>query len=90
MALSLFRFKRFSKTIGIEGENLWISNTNELDFFKDEAERQINGKAQYCFLSLPSLKSGTKSNHTADVVSIFPYSLKNGKMKIETRHHIMN
>ncbi|HBD95754.1 MAG TPA: hypothetical protein DDY71_05960 [Spirochaetia bacterium] len=74
-ALDLYLgLKESPEKLGLHGANQWISDSYELDCFDKEPQNQLNGEATYCFLSFPSLKSGTKSNHTADVVTIFPHS----------------
>jgi len=73
-ALDLYLGLRDSpEKLGIKGENYWIFNTSDLDIFEKSFSDPENTTPPFCFLSFPSMKSGTKSAHTADVVTIFPY-----------------
>jgi len=61
--------------LGIKGENYWITEGYDLDIFNNKSNDLVKGQACYCFLSFPSMKSGKPGGHTADIVSIIPYSL---------------
>ncbi|HOJ63042.1 MAG TPA: NAD(P)-binding protein [Spirochaetota bacterium] len=71
--------------LGIKGENYWIIQGYELDIFDRKHLDVVNGNPVYCFLSFPSIKSGKKGGHTADVVTMMPYDFfenwKDGKWK---------
>lgn len=64
--------------LGIKGENIWIFDNYDINSYKTEAEAIMNGKPTTCFVSFPSLKSGSKGGHTADIVVIFPYKKVKG------------
>lgn len=59
--------------LGIKGENYWIVDNYDINIFDKKNLDIINSKPFYCFLSFPSLKSGTKGGYTADIVTIVPY-----------------
>ncbi len=65
--------KNSPESMGFKGENIWILDTIKLDGFTGNLEKTIDGMSVYCFVSFPSIKSGTKGGHTADIVSIIPY-----------------
>lgn len=60
--------KESPEKLGIKGENYWIVDGYDLDIFD---KRDL--KLCYCFLSFPSIKSGKKGGHTADIVTMMPY-----------------
>lgn len=65
--------KESPEKLGIKGENYWISDGFSFDLFQKKHKKLLDGDPCYCFVSFPSMKSGTKSAHTADIVTIFPY-----------------
>jgi all-trans-retinol 13,14-reductase len=64
--------KESPKTLGIHGENYWIVNSYALDEFTKNNKDIFNSNPNYCFVSFPSIKSGKKNGHTAEIVTIFP------------------
>lgn len=57
--------------LGIKGENYWIINSSESDFLNTDLKNVFDDGPVYSFVSFPSMKSGKKNAHTAEIVAIY-------------------
>jgi len=64
-------FKQNPNTLNFKGENHWIYNSFE---HKDDSQSLLNGKANGCYLSFPSLKQAFAKKHTAEIIAFVPYT----------------
>lgn len=67
--------KESPERLGIKGENYWIFDTTDINFFSNQHFDKDALTPGFCFLSFPSLKSGKKASHTADIVTILPRNI---------------
>ncbi|MBD3419281.1 MAG: NAD(P)-binding protein [Chitinivibrionales bacterium] len=58
------------QTIGITGENVWISETLDHSDIDRQTDELIGGNPRKCFVSFPSLKSGEDKRHTVEIVAL--------------------
>ncbi len=65
-------FKRSPECLGFKGENHWLYEN-----FKHESSTEylINGKANGCYLSFPSLKHSHHQKHTAEIIAFVSYDI---------------
>ncbi len=61
--------------LGFKGENNWIYESYDHDALADRTENTLNGKAEFCYLSFPSLKNSSAKAHTAEIISFIKYDL---------------
>ncbi|KAH7336613.1 oxidoreductase NAD-binding domain protein [Rhexocercosporidium sp. MPI-PUGE-AT-0058] len=64
------RLEKPVSTLGIRGENYWISTNFEHDNIEEQTAAVMAGKPQYAYMSFPSAKSGDDRFHTAEVLAI--------------------
>lgn len=60
-------------SIGIEGENLWISTMIDHDEVARRSADLLKGHVYQAFVSFPSIKSGEEKNHTGEIICFAPY-----------------
>ncbi|HNO22349.1 MAG TPA: NAD(P)/FAD-dependent oxidoreductase [Leptospiraceae bacterium] len=61
--------------LGFKGENNWIYESYDHDALADRTEKALDGKAEFCYLSFPSLKNTQAKAHTAEIISFIKYDL---------------
>lgn len=70
-AVTLYlRLKAPASTLGIQGENYWISNTTDHDAVREHGVQLLQGHPSNIYLSFPSAKSGEDRFHTAEIVAL--------------------
>ena len=70
-AVTLYlRLKASASTLGIRGENYWISTTTDHDAVREHGVKLLAGHPSNIYLSFPSAKSGEERFHTAEIVSL--------------------
>ncbi|PVH77341.1 all-trans-retinol 13,14-reductase [Cadophora sp. DSE1049] len=64
------RLEKPVSTLGVQGENYWISTNFEHDNIDEQTTAVMAGKPQYAYMSFPSAKSGDDRFHTAEILAI--------------------
>ena len=57
-------------TLGVQGENYWISTSFNHDDIDQQTTSVMAGKPRYAYMSFPSAKSGDERFHTAEILAI--------------------
>lgn len=69
-AVALFlRLKESPRTLGIEGENLWINTTLHTDDMVGHTRDTLKGNPRHVFLSFGGMNAGEDHFHTAQIIS---------------------
>ena len=69
-AVTLYlRLKADARTIGVKGENVWISETEDHDDVAAQTQGVLAGEPRAVFVSFPSIKSGDERFHTAEIIA---------------------
>ncbi|MEI7444207.1 MAG: FAD-dependent oxidoreductase [Burkholderiales bacterium] len=69
-AVTLYlRLKADARTIGVNGENIWISETFDHDDVAAQTRGLLAGEPRAVFVSFPSIKSGEDRVHTAEIIA---------------------
>lgn len=63
------KLSKSASTLGIEGENYWISQNYDQDDVAENSRRLLAGDPQHIYVSFPSLKSGEDAIPTAEIIS---------------------
>ncbi len=71
-AISVYvRLADSPRTIGLQGENLWIYRSLDHDRMSETVETQLlAGEPEQAFVSFPSIKAGDEDHHTAEILAI--------------------
>lgn len=64
------RLEKPISSLGIHGENYWISTSFNHDNIDVQTTAVMAGKPQYAYMSFPSAKSGDDRFHTAEILAI--------------------
>ena len=64
------RLAKSVSTLGVQGENYWISTSFSHDDIHRQTTAVMAGKPQYAYMSFPSAKSGDDRFHTAEILAI--------------------
>ena len=67
--------KKDPRSMGFNGENYWIYNGYNHDQIYADKNELINSQANHCYLSFPSLKKATTSNHTMEIIAPIDFEL---------------
>jgi phytoene dehydrogenase-like protein len=67
--------KESPEKIGLNAANLWIYQTYDHNEIVKATEGLLKGKAKFAFVSFPSLKNNKAGAHTAEIVTLVPYSV---------------
>ena len=65
---------RDPRELGFRGENEFITGILDPDAAAASASRLLEGHADACFLSFPSLKDPRAGRHTAEIIAPLPYA----------------
>jgi len=69
-AVTLYlRLKADARTIGVKGENVWISTTLDHDDVAAQTRGVLAGEPRAVFVSFPSIKAGDDRFHTAEIIA---------------------
>ncbi|MFM1992016.1 MAG: hypothetical protein RJA99_4973 [Pseudomonadota bacterium] len=69
-AVTLYlRLKADAGSIGVKGENVWISTTLEHDDVAAQTRGVLDGEPRAVFVSFPSIKAGDARFHTAEIIA---------------------
>lgn len=69
-AVSLYlRLKDSIRSLGIEGENIWVNAGTEHPSLDVNGRAVLDGKPCGIFVSFPSIKGGDEKFHTAEIIS---------------------
>lgn len=66
--------KRNPDCLGIHGQNFWIYSDWDHDRIWRESIQLLDGTANHCYVSFPSMKDPTPHKPTAEVIAFIPYS----------------
>ncbi len=67
--------KRDPHELGFKGENHWLMESFDHDAIAANSAELAQGKAQFGYLSFPSLKNPRAGAHTAEIISALPYEV---------------
>jgi phytoene dehydrogenase-like protein len=65
--------KRDPRELGFQGENHWIFDGLDHDAMLARQDELLEGKANGCYLSFPSLKNPSATAHTAEIIAPLSY-----------------
>jgi len=69
-AVTLYlRLKADPRSLGVKGENYWISTDLDPDDIEGQTTDLLAGKPRNAFVSFPSIKSGDDRFHTAEILT---------------------
>ncbi len=64
------RLKDSPRTIGVEGENLWVYRSLDHDSIAANVDAHLfQGRPDGAFVSFPSIKAGDENHHTAEILT---------------------
>lgn len=67
-------FRDDPRTLGVRGENYWIYDCLDHDEIFENSGQLVEGMANHCYLSFPSLKDPHATKHTAEVIAFLPFN----------------
>lgn len=69
-AVTLYlKLKADARTLGVQGENLWVNTTFDHNDIDTHTQELLQGKPRRIFVSFPSIKAGENRFHTAEIIS---------------------